>query len=211
MSCAETVVLVHGLWVQSPQLWMLGRRLGRHGFAARQFSYRSIARDFDANAERLRAFICEVREPVHLVGHSLGGLLILKALMEDPELPVARVVCLGAPLRGSAVARKLAGHSLGTLLLGKSSGHELLGPDHWEDWDGRRALGIIAGTGGIGVGKLLGPLPAPHDGTVTVAETRLPGVSDFIAIAVTHSGMLFSPAVADQVAHFLRHERFSRD
>ena len=43
---------------------------------------------------------------VHLVGHSMGGVLILRALQADPGMPPGRVVLMGAPVRGSAVARR---------------------------------------------------------------------------------------------------------
>ncbi len=71
--------------------------------------------------------------------------------------------------------------------------------------------GIIASTRSLGLGGLLGGLPRPNDGTVAVAETRLPGASDFITLPVTHSGMLLSAACAAQVAHFLAQGRFRYD
>jgi hypothetical protein len=55
---------------------------------------------------------------------------------------------------------------------------------------------------------MLGRLPGPHDGTVAVAETRLPGATDHVVLPVTHFSMLTSRAVADQVVAFLRRGRF---
>lgn len=60
----------------------------------------------------------------------------------------------------------------------------------------------------VGIGKLLGGLPAPNDGVVTVEETRLPIASDWIVININHAGMLFSRKVVCQVCAFLRQGYF---
>jgi ABC-type transporter Mla maintaining outer membrane lipid asymmetry ATPase subunit MlaF len=77
-------------------------------------------------------------------------------------------------------------------------------------WNGGRELGVIAGASGHGLGRLLGPLREPNDGTVLVEETDLPGASDQVTLNTSHSGMVFSGAVARQVAAFLRDGRFAR-
>jgi len=53
-------------------------------------------------------------------------------------------------------------------------------------------------------------LPLPNDGTISVAETRVPGMRDHIELPVSHSGMVFSRIVAHEVCAFLRDGRFSR-
>jgi hypothetical protein len=77
-------------------------------------------------------------------------------------------------------------------------------------WPGGRELGVIAGDLGIGLGRVLGRIDAPNDGTVWVDETDLPGATEQIRMHVSHSGMVFSPGVAAQVAAFLRKGRFER-
>jgi hypothetical protein len=77
-------------------------------------------------------------------------------------------------------------------------------------WNGTRDLGVIAGDRAFGMGRLIGPLPKPNDGTVTVAETRLPGATDHIVLPVTHLSMLWSGDVAEQVIAFLRDGHFTR-
>ena len=54
----------------------------------------------------------------------------------------------------------------------------------------------------------MGTLNSPHDGTVAVEETRLPGIADHRTITTSHSGLLFSSEVADLTASFLRGGRF---
>ena len=44
--------------------------------------------------------------------------------------------------------------------------------------------------------------------TVSVDETRLPGLADHCIVHSTHTGLLFSRDAVGQAAHFLRHGRF---
>jgi hypothetical protein len=77
-------------------------------------------------------------------------------------------------------------------------------------WNGARDLGVIAGDWPLGLGRLVGALDGPHDGAVTVAETRLAGATDHIVLPVSHSAMVLSSAVVRQTVGFLRDGRFTR-
>src|SRR5690606_29400575 len=167
-----TVIFVHGLWMSGLEMFRLHRAARAAGFRVRHFRYWSLLRTPEDNLARLHAFV--QREPaqtVHFVGHSLGGILILKLLMAHTDIPPGRVVLLGVPVRGSRVARRIQALGLGPLLLGKAA--SVLTVQHEPEWDGRREVGVIAGTRGLGVGRLFCRLLAPHDGTVTVAETAI--------------------------------------
>jgi hypothetical protein len=109
---------------------------------------------------------------------------------------VQRVVCW-ARLRGSGTARSLSDHGWG-LALGRSS--ELL-LDGLPDWQGKAEVGLIAGSVPHGLGSLLGAMDA-SDGTVALAETRLPGLADHCVVRTSHSGLVVSPDAARQTAHF---------
>jgi pimeloyl-ACP methyl ester carboxylesterase len=148
------------------------------------------------------------REKIHFVGHSLGGLIALQALQRNPGLSHGHVVCLGSPLRGSAAARGMARLPGGSFLIGKSL--EIL-RNGIERWDGTQAVGAIAGRLPMGLGVALGALASPHDGTVSVAETEIPGLTDHCIVPVTHTGLLFSEEVAAQTIAFLGSARFSRN
>ena len=62
----------------------------------------------------------------------------------------------------------------------------------------------------IGIGTIVATLEGPNDGVIRVAETRLPGAKDHIEMNVSHSGMLVSADVADQVGAFLQRGEFLR-
>ncbi|MGM0412967.1 MAG: esterase/lipase family protein, partial [Pseudomonadota bacterium] len=173
-----TVVLVHGLWMPGRDMALLARRLRRVGYSPEIFCYRTTRAPAPAHGADLARFVANRPEgEVHLVGHSLGGLVIRYALAAGIDRGIerpGRVVTLGTPHRGSSVARALAGHRTTRCLLGRAWEAGLDGD--LPPWTGARELGSIAGTRPHGVGQLFGPLERPHDGTVAVAETRLPGV-----------------------------------
>jgi len=210
---STVVVYVHGLWLSGREGGWLRRRLAQDlGAETVAFSYPSVVGDTAANALALTQFLGEIRaDTVHLVGHSLGGLVILK-FFEDgaaAQLPPGRVVLLGSPLRGSRAARGLVRMPFGKKILGRSAGEELLAPRD-RGWKGMRNLGVIAGDLGVGLGRLVGTGAEPSDGTVLVEETRLSGATDHLVMRVSHSGMLFSAAVAKQAGAFLRTGAFER-
>ena len=205
----ETVVLVHGLWMNRFVMSWIAHHLARHGYATRLFGYPSFARALDANAESLSRFLRGLATPdLHLVGHSLGGVTALACLAARPEPRVRRVVLLGAPVRGSAAGVELASHRIGRRLLGRSAG--LWGVSAVNEAPPAVEVGVIAGTRRLGLGALFTRFREPNDGVVTVAETELPGARDAITVPVGHSVMLISPTVARQTERFLRSGRFAR-
>ncbi len=207
------IVYVHGLWQSGGEAVLLRRRLAldldAHAVA---FSYPSVAVNASANARALAEHLAAIRaDTLHLVGHSLGGLVILKAFDEDAakhgQLPPGRIVLLGSPLRGSRTARNLARLPFGKKIMGASVVEELLQPRE-RLWSGSRDLGIIAGESGFGLGRLVGKLGGPSDGTVLIEETQLAGAADRMQLRVSHTGMLFSAAVARAAGGFLKTGRF---
>jgi pimeloyl-ACP methyl ester carboxylesterase len=214
------IVYVHGLWLNGWESLLLRQRLARHlNGTALSFRYSSVGAELAENARALRAFLGGVRaDALHLVGHSLGGLIILELFESaaaragdaggEMSLPSGRIVLLGSPVRGSRAARNLSQLPFGRRILGLTA-HEALLPERERQWIGGRELGIIAGTLPMGFGRFMGPFDSPSDGTVLVAETHLAGAKQHLALRTTHTGMVYSPEVARQVAAFLRDGRFA--
>ena len=202
---AEAVVLVHGLWLPGHELIYLQKRLQRGGYDCRIFHYASLRRRPRENAMRLAAFADAIEAPVlHFVGHSLGGLIIRHLFDYQPQRP-GRIVTLGTPHRPSHTAQLLYRAAL-LPFLGMSIDQGLVGGA--PAWTGSHPLGSIAGTRGIGMGRLVPGLPKPNDGTVAVAETECPHMLDHLRLPVTHTSMLFSREVADQATNFLARGSF---
>jgi pimeloyl-ACP methyl ester carboxylesterase len=203
----EHIILLHGLWMRGFALGLLHRRLMEDGFRVHRFDYMSVAQTQQHILARLRAGMAECApEPVHLVGHSLGGLLALRACLDGQGLPPGRIVCLGSPLKGSAAARAFAALGRGgEVLLGNNRG---LLEQGFESWSGPREVGMIAGRMPIGLGAMLSHISGEHDGTIAVEETRLPGLAAHCVVETSHTGLLFSAEVARLSGQFLRNGRF---
>ncbi|MCW8891680.1 MAG: alpha/beta hydrolase [Sedimenticola sp.] len=197
------VLLLHGIWMTGFEMGRLKSRLSREGFEVDFFRYPSLTGTPAENAERLDRYIRQKNyRCLHLVAHSLGGLVLLNLFDRFPRQPPGRVVLLGSPVQGSVVARRLVGRPWTRPLIGRAAVQGLV--DGAPSWQGGRPLGVIAGTSGLGVGRLLGGLSGASDGTVLVSETTVDRGADTRLHRVGHMGLLFSSRVAIDVAAFLR-------
>jgi pimeloyl-ACP methyl ester carboxylesterase len=204
----EAVVLIHGLWLSGYALGYLARGLRRQGFETHRFSYPSARTGLQQDAVRLNAFLQALDAPVvHLVGQSLGGILIRALFHYFPKQQPGRIVTLGTPHQGSHAARRLLNRRWTGWMLGPAVREMEAGaPRAWRLPE--RDIGVIRGTVPIGLGRLVARPTGVSDGLLTIEEASLPGATDDIALPVAHSGMLFSRAVIEQVCAFLRHGRF---
>ncbi|MCF6224765.1 MAG: alpha/beta hydrolase [Xanthomonadales bacterium] len=209
-SSPEHVVLLHGLFHRGLAVSLLARRLRQAGFSTSIFSYPSRQKSLSTLAQDLYRFTEALEhnvESLHFMGHSLGGLVILAMLEEySQDLPQGRSVLLGSPVQGSKIARQLSEKSAGRLVLGRARQGLTTACQYSRGYE----VGVIAGIGSTGVSRLLGQLPEPNDGTVTVAETNLPEANDSIEVASSHFGLLLNSEVSRQSAYFLRHGQFQR-
>ena len=203
LSCAglvqasECVVLWHGLIRSSTSMNKMQRELEEVGFVTANIDYPS--RDYTVEELADMAVpegLKECRshddvERIHFVTHSLGGILVRQYLSsrEIPEL--GRVVMLGPPNQGSNAADDMggvpgfewlngpAGRQLGK---GKDSVPLKLGPADFE-------VGIIAGS------RTIDPITSavledPDDGRVSVEDTKLEGMTDFVVVEHSHAFMM---------------------
>ncbi len=204
------VVYVHGLWFTGIEGRWLRRRIANElGAESCSFSYHSVTAPAADNVAALGKFLAQLRADVlHIVAHSLGGVLVVNLFDNPPSLPPGRVVLLASPVNGSRAAEHVMRLPFGAAILGATVREEVL-PGHPRRWRGSRELGVIAGESSHGLGRLVGALEQPNDGTILVAETALAGAADQIILPVGHSGLLFSAQAADQAAAFLRDGRFT--
>ncbi|UCE30291.1 MAG: alpha/beta fold hydrolase [Burkholderiales bacterium] len=211
----DHVVLLHGLGRSSLALAILRYRLHRAGFETHSVVYNSLTEE---PAGIVADVIAEMDDccrevprgaRIHFVGHSLGGLIIRAYLARRRPANLGRVVLLGTPNQGSAVADYVSRWRLSEYLptvraLGTGAdglARQLPVPDY--------EVGVIAGdrSRSSAFDEILGDA---HDGMVSVDSTRLEDMRDFIVMPVTHVGMRNDEAVADQVIAFLRTGRFLR-
>ncbi len=199
----ETVILVHGLWMRGLVMLPHQRWLREEGFTAHRFTYPSWSAGLAENVRLLSAFVRQTPGSViHLVAHSLGGVVALQMLAQEADARIGRVVLLGAPYAGCHCGFSISA----TPMLSGLVGHT------FEDWFSQprpslppaTEIGVIAGTRGISFGRLIPGLPRPNDGLISVEETRVPTATDSVALHVSHTGMLVSRACAGQIVSFLQ-------
>ena len=209
---SDPIIIVHGLWMTGLELGVLQHRLRvDHGFEPSIFSYPSITGTMAEHVASLRTFVqAQKCERLHFVGHSLGGIVILKLLEMFDDIPPGRVVCLASPMQGSCAVDGFARWPFARAALGAAICDEVLTTKQ-RKWDGRRDVGIIAGSLSIGVGRLFADFHEPSDGTLLVSETKLDGAKDHIVMPVSHTGIVFSAEATTQIASFLKAGHFTAE
>ena len=216
MTSLNTVICIHGIWGQGLEMTLIKRRLEKeYGFNVLLFNYPSVRGTLDENAEKLSNFIADKQlESVHMLGHSLGGIIALRMLANHPDSPPGRVVCIGSPLTGSRAVKFLTTQNWAEPIIGHSlpAGAVHAVANEWASHVcEERDVGIIAGTSPYGFGRLVTTFDGDNDGSVAVSETQLNGAKDHICLDVSHKSMLISREVVDQAAAFFKRGEFLRD
>lgn len=215
MPSSSTVLLLHGLGRSARSMAPLARQLRAAGFRTTNLDYPSTCHPIDALVdEHVRPAVNTVRDdaPLHVVTHSLGGILV-RRLAERHGLPGrTRVVMIAPPNAGSPLADALHDRWpfrwwCGPALRELGTGDEAL-PPHLDALDGDGVeVGVIAGDRDI-YPWFRPLLDGPSDGLVSVEGTKLEGMADFTVVRAGHAFIMRHSTVVDEVVHFLRHGRF---
>ncbi len=206
----ECVVLLHGLNRSWRAMRTMAEALQDAGFSTANVDYPSQSGSIEVIAPlAVETGLSECRATgasrIHFVTHSLGGILIRYQQEHSPIPDLGRVVMLAPPNQGSELVDKArdwpgfelvsgeAGAQLGT---DDDSMPKQLGPVGFD-------LGVIAGTGTINF-FTSALLPDPDDGKVSVANTRVEGMRDFLVVGNSHRYITRSDVVTRNTAAFLR-------
>jgi alpha-beta hydrolase superfamily lysophospholipase len=105
----EAVLLVHGHGAHPVLLEPLRHALERQGFRAVNWRYGSLRGSIEAHAARLAAKAKGLDKDVaverlHFVGHSMGAIVVRRALAMTQPRKLGRVVLLAPPNRGARLA-----------------------------------------------------------------------------------------------------------
>jgi len=208
------VVLIHGLWRSGMAMNVIASDLAHYGYHTVTVDYPSTQNAIGALSDQYLAPAVDAckaksRGPVHIVSHSMGGILA-RHYLQTRSLPEgSRVVMLSPPNQGAALSEYFAG-------------------TWWYDWIvgpagaalTKQAQGIIGDLEPIGapVGVIaayrdwsLWPeawLPAPNDGTVALQNMWLEEMHDWVVINSGHAMMRYHSKTHDYIRQFLREARF---
>ncbi|MFZ1342708.1 esterase/lipase family protein [Thiothrix eikelboomii] len=206
----EKILLLHGLWLHPLAMRWMQQQFSAAGYETIAPVYHSISNNSAKNVSLIYEAVQQLVLPVerlHIVAHSLGGILALQMLSCHPELPPGSLITLGTPVKGSLIAQRLAKYRLFRPLIGHSFEQGL---------DGQglpkvlaRQWGMLAGNKPIGVGRLLGGIADVNDGVVALAETYHPAQTEHRILPLSHSSMLFSGLVVQECLSFIQKGRFS--
>ena len=203
------IALVHGLWNRGWTMMAMAKRLKARGHNVAVYSYSTRSDNLDGHANGLRAFLKTIKsEQVHLVGHSMGGLVMLNMLSRFDDLPPGRIVLMGTPVKGSSAVKRLEKLPGQKFMFGKARENLLQGFQHTPM---ERETGVIRGTRALGLGRIAGAPGEPNDGSVAVSETELEGMKDSVDLDVAHTQMLVSTEVVEQLEQFLLYGKFQTD
>ena len=212
----EYVLILHGMGRTRFSMRKVARFLEERGYKTMNLSYPSTSEPIPVIAdtyvkEAILSCVKQGADKIHVVTHSLGGIVIRQYLQNNSLPQGSRIVMLGPPNKGSEVADFLmnsflykwlmgdAGQSLGT---DEDSYVNMLGPVE-ED------IGIIAGTKTVDpISSLL--IPGPDDGKVSVDSTMLEEMTDFICIPKSHPFMASSRTIMHQIEYFLEKGQFDK-
>lgn len=212
---ADCVILLHGLARTAMSMNKMQRALIEEGFETANIDYPSR----DSSIEELaQAAVTDGLDAcrsiddigrIHFVTHSLGGILLRQYLSIREIDELGRVVMLAPPNQGSAAVDELgevpgfdwlngpAGRQLGK---GEDSVPLRLGPANFE-------LGVIAGN------RTIDPITSavlqnPDDGRVSVEDTKLDGMDDFVVVEHSHAFMMRMGRPIELTIRFLKSGSF---
>lgn len=189
----ECIVLVHGFLANKYMLSVLARRLRRHGYLTDAWGYWNMRCSLLVHAERFARELAVLdADPrigtIHLVGHSMGGIIGRAALDRSRPTKLGRFVMLAPPNRGSFVATAT-----------QSTFGRLLKPVAELATDPDSLVNRLPMPAGVEVGVIA----ADYDALVTEESTHPDAPHAHVSLPTWHTGLLFRPETAALVAGFL--------
>lgn len=207
------VVVLHGLARTHRSVAGLRRAIEAAGWPTWSATYPSRALSIGELAPLMAERIRAEAPAAHYcaVTHSMGGILVRH--MRD-LLPWQRVVMMAPPNNGSRIGLALREHPLYRWFYGPA-GRDLTEPAAWPAPPS--PFGVIAGTRSFSLGNPVSwltraremfPPDSPSDGTVSVEETKLPGMAAFATVDAPHTSIMDHAEARTLALRFLERGEF---
>ena len=212
----ECVLLIHGLARSTAHMGSMRNALDQQGFMAIAIDYPSTRYPIERLADAiLPSGISACRalgaSRIHLVTHSMGGIVARQYLKHNDVQDMGRLVMLAPPNQGSELIdfyrdipgfEKFLGPAATQLGTDRKSSLPLqLGPVNVD-------TGII--TGSVSSNSLMSlTLPGKDDGKVTTASTRVTGMCAQIILPTSHRMIMKDKRSIHEVIQYLTDGEFS--
>jgi len=201
----EVVFLLHGMWRTRVSMFVLARRLRAAGYRTVNVAYSQKTKSLDAITDLLHESIMEhaVGGRYHLIGHSLGNVIIRNGFKKGYPPGLGRIVMLAPPNRPAKLAKRLKDVFLYKWATG-DSGQKLSQAEFYETLPVPDVeFGVIAGNRGL---RLVSK--EPNDGIVLLEATKLAGMKDFKALHHGHTFIMNARDTFELCKRFLETGRF---
>lgn len=213
--CGDGVLLIHGITRSSKSMAGYREPLEKAGLQVFPFDYPSTRVDLDASAEYLHQVIesLEGIERLHIVAHSMGGVVARAYRAKHRDERLHRLVLVGSPQNGAEMAdlaRDKANVVFKTIF--GPAGQQLI-----TDQDGFLVklpkpdveFAVIAG--GHPPNGINPLIPGDDDGIVSVASTRLAGAADYLYVESLHLALNRNATVHAATVRFLQTGKLRED
>jgi pimeloyl-ACP methyl ester carboxylesterase len=203
----RAVILLHGLGRSRAVMRRMERRCQQSGWTVANVGYPSLRKPLASNVDLVRATARALNrngaQQISFVGHSLGGLIARLAASnaQHDGYTLGRIVLLGSPAGGSAIAEALKDFTPFRMIAG-DCGQAVTPLRALQVPVPPAEIAIIAGGNGK---RGYNPfLRGDNDGIVKVAETRLNGSeSGFLLLPSIHPTLPMHRAAVTATLSFL--------
>jgi hypothetical protein len=202
-----TIVLLHGQGRTRLSMLVLGKRFRSAGYQTLNFPYNQTIHSLDEISGQLVEFIGQKvkTSDYHLIGHSLGNVIIRNAFRKDYPAGLGKIVMLAPPNQPAHLAKRLKKNLIYRVFTG-DSGQKLSEEKFYRDLPIPTVpFGVIAGDKGQSL-----TFSEPNDGVVTVGSTKLKGMADWILLHHGHTFIMNCKDTFEHCVRFIESGRFKQ-
>lgn len=212
----ECVVLLHGLGRTHRSMLKIEEKLSGAGYITVNLDYPSRSKTIESVAAEnvplaLAQCLSNHSETIHFVSHSMGGIIVRKAMKDNKPNTLGRVVMLGPPNQGSLAVDSLKDRWYYKWINGPAGQQLSTSQDSMPNQLGAvdYPVGIIAGDKPAFFDFWLLPFfRGKSDGKVSVGRTKVEGMNDFLVVHESHSFIMDSEYVQAETINFLKNGMF---
>ena len=213
---SDCVIFLHGMSRTEISMNKLEREIAKDGYITWNKTYTTIKKPIEDVAKKhIESGIeyCESQdtESIHLLTHSLGGILV-RVYLQDKEInKLGNIVMLSPPNSGSELTDLFKEWKIYQWVAGPAG--QALGTDPNSYVNSLKPveanIGVI--TGKKSNDPWFSPIiPGDDDGKVSVESAKLKEMKDFLIVEATHTFIMRDMSTINQIKNFLKEGKFNR-